>query len=149
MSLLFLNNAPVKVSFNGGAPEAVSIQNDVLKHVLQGEHGTNTVKGGHSTNNENVEITDIRADDNGVREAHVSVDGKPKTNGYGPNRDIGTLFPEEWSDQRIVDEFSEGLRSGAFPHPAGGDFVTSPSGVKIKFYKTGMGVITTFFPLID
>lgn len=115
-------------------------------HVLEGQLSGTRATGGHSTNSGSVQIVgEVQVASNGVRQAPVTINDVPKSN----NRGVSTLFPEEWSDTRILNEFSEGLSNGASTHPAGGFVTTTPSGVNIRFHRNSSGEITTFFPMFE
>jgi filamentous hemagglutinin len=115
-------------------------------HVLKGEYiSPKNVKGGHSTNSGDVVIVGkVETGVGDVRKAKVEINGHPKTNNNGES----TLFPESWSDEDIMREFSEGLKLGSVPNNRG-QLVTTPGGVKIQYYTNPTGSITTFYPLFE
>jgi hypothetical protein len=77
-----------------------------------------------------------------VCDAQVSINGVNKINGGG----YSTLFLEGWSDEKIVREFSEGLKSGSTVLGPFGRETVTPSGVTIKYFVM-KGRIDTFYPV--
>lgn len=116
------------------------------EHVLYGERSSDTrATGGHSTNSGSVQVAgQLRVSSNGVREALVDIDGVRKSNNGG----VSTLFLADCSDDDIMREFSEGIKSGARRHEDG-YVVRTPSGVNIQFYTRSDGKIKTFFPIFE
>ncbi|KZL15776.1 polymorphic toxin-type HINT domain-containing protein [Pseudovibrio sp. Ad37] len=124
----------------------IRIDDSRVDHVLKGDVGPNGPTGGHSTNSGSVQtVGQVEVGHGGVRRAQVEIHGQPKSNNGG----VTTLFPDGWSDQRIVTEFSQGLRTGATSTgPGGNPRVVTPSGVTVEYVRSGDRIVT-FYPIFE
>lgn len=76
----------------------------------------------------------------------VEINGTLKSNNNG----FSTLFPSDWSDLRVMEEFSAGLASGSKRVGVSEFETVTPSGIKIFFVANeSSGRIITFRPVLE
>ncbi|EFO29948.1 hypothetical protein TRICHSKD4_5789 [Roseibium sp. TrichSKD4] len=141
------NGIATQTKLLSGKTLDIEVSEARINHVLHGDVRASGPTGGHSTNSGSVKtIGNVEVGHGGVRRAQVAIHGQAKSNNGG----VSTLFPASWSDQRILREFSQGLRTGVTSsNPITGvPRVVSPSGVTIEFIRRG-GEIKTFYPVFE
>lgn len=118
---------------------------DFIEHVISGDYNPKSrkVTGGHSLHNDNVRVVKVTSppDANGVYEAIIEI---KKPNGQWATKGKNTMFPTEWSREKIISEIDSAWKSKTMIDNSTKWRGESTSGVTIEGHT---GPMPTAFPI--
>ena len=150
-----INHSKLKALENQNTNEYIKNPNPIEEnfnytHILDGEINRNNASGGHTVTSGNVKVTSVikSPDKNGVYKAKVEI-YNPSDNTWKEKGPYTTMFPDDWSENRIREEIRGAWDSSDFTSKSTRRGLrwegTSPSGVKIEGYIKNDG--TTAYPM--